>query len=111
MEKVEFEVQGSAVAPYSVVFLKKNENDFSANCSCPAGQFGKYCKHRFSILEGQTKGIVSNNLEKVELVQSWVKGTDVEQALIQIRELEIKAAQIKKDLATSKKLIAKAMRD
>jgi hypothetical protein len=110
MEEIKFDVQGSAAAPYSVVFLKKSDVTFSASCSCPAGIFGKYCKHRFSILGGNKKGIVSDNLEQVELVQSWVKGTDVERALIQIKELDIKLAQIKKELAASKKLVAKAMR-
>jgi len=110
MEEIEFDVQGSAVAPYSVVFSKKSDVKFSVSCSCPAGVFGKYCKHRVSILDGDTKGIVSDNLEQVELVQSWIKGTDIERALIQIKELDIKAAQIKKELAASKKLVAKSMK-
>lgn len=111
MEEVTFDVQGSAITPYSVVFLKKSDVDFSVSCSCPAGVFGKYCKHRISILDVDTKGIVSDNLEQVELVQSWIEGTDIERALIQIKELDIKAAQIKKELAASKKLVVKAMKD
>jgi uncharacterized Zn finger protein len=111
MEEVLFEVQGSAVEPYCVVFVKRSKSNLSAYCSCPAGENGQYCKHRFSILDGLTKNIVSDNHDQVKLVQSWLLGTDVESALIQMRELETKAAQIKKELSASKKTVAKAMRD
>jgi hypothetical protein len=111
MEEVLFEVQGSAAQPYGVIFVKRSESNLSVYCSCPAGENGQYCKHRFSILDGHTKNIVSDNHDQVKLVQSWLSGTDVESALIQMRELEIKAAQIKKELSASKKAVAKAMRD
>ncbi|MCK8120539.1 SWIM zinc finger family protein [Pseudoalteromonas sp. 2CM32C] len=111
MEEILFEVQGSSEDPYGVVFVKRSESNLSAYCSCPAGENGQYCKHRFSILDGSTKNIVSDNHEEVKLVQSWLQGTDVEEALLQMRELEAKAAQIKKELAVAKKAVAKAMRD
>ena len=111
MEEVLFEVQGSAVEPYGVVFVKRSETNLSAYCSCPAGENGQYCKHRFSILDGHAKNIVSDNHEQVKLVQSWLAGTDIESALIKMRKIETKAAQIKRELAASKKAVAKAMRD
>jgi len=111
MEEVLFEVQGSAEDPYGVVFVKRSETNLSAYCSCAAGENGQYCKHRFSILDGLTKNIVSDNHDQVKLVQAWLIGTDVESALTQMRELEVKAAQIKKELSASKKAVAKAMRN
>lgn len=111
MEEITFDVQGSSVDPYSVVFVKRSESNLSAYCSCPAGGNGQYCKHRFSILDGLTKNIVSNNLDQVKIIQSWLKGTDIESTLILMRELETKAAQIKRELSASKKAVAKAMRD
>ena len=104
MKEVLFEVQGSAAEPYDVIFVKKSETELSAYCSCPAGKNGQYCKHRFSILDGLTKNIVSDNYDQVKLVQSWLLGTDVEVALIQMRGLESRAAQIKKELSASKKM-------
>ncbi|MGC8775541.1 MAG: hypothetical protein ACP5R6_09830, partial [Chlorobaculum sp.] len=81
-------------------------------CSCSAGENGQYCKHRFNILEGITKGIVSDNLlDDVKIVQSWLSGTDVEAAIIKMRELESEAERIKKELSAAKKEVAKAMRD
>ncbi|MDY6894784.1 MAG: SWIM zinc finger family protein [Thermotogota bacterium] len=111
MQEVSFEVQGSASEPYRVVFVKRSDTNLSAYCSCPAGENGQYCKHRFNILEGITKGIVSDNLEDVKVVQSWLPGTDLEEAIIKMRELESEATRIKKELSAAKKVVAKAMRD
>jgi uncharacterized Zn finger protein len=111
MQEITFEVQGSAAEPYVVVFVRRSETNLSAYCSCPAGKNGQYCKHRFNILDGVTKGIVSDNLDDVKVVQSWLPGTDVEAALIKMRELEAETAKLKKALSAAKKEVAKAMRD
>jgi len=111
MQEISFEVQGSASNPYGVVFVKRTEINLSAYCSCPAGENGQYCKHRFNILDGVTKGIVSDNLDDVKIVQSWLPGTDVEEALVKMRKLEEEAARIKKELTAAKKDVARAMRD
>jgi len=111
MQEMRFKVQGSALEPYEVVFVKRSEKNLSAYCSCPAGENGQYCKHRFNILAGITKGIVSRNEADVKTVQSWLPGTDVETAIEKMRELEKEAEKIKKALSSAKKDVAKAMRD
>lgn len=111
MQEITFEVQGSAAEPYVVVFVRRSDTNLSAYCSCPAGKNGQYCKHRFNIIDGITKGIVSDNLDDVKVVQSWLLGTDVEAALIKMREFEAETAKLKKALSATKKEVAKAMRD
>jgi len=110
MEEIAFEVQGSSSEPYKVVFVKTPSNQLSAYCSCPAGQNGQYCKHRFTILDGVSKGIVSNNEDQVMVVKSWLRDTNLESALVKMRELEKESNNIKKALASAKKDVAKAMR-
>ena len=111
MEEIRFEVQGSAPDPYEVVFIKGSDRNLSAYCSCPAGTNGQYCKHRFAIFDGITKGIVSDNKEQVKNVQAWLKNTDVESALDKVRKLEADFDKTKKALSVAKKELAKAMRD
>lgn len=111
MQEIKFEVQGSASKPYVVVFVRQSDTNLSAYCSCPAGGNGQYCKHRFNILDGLTKGVVSDNLDDVKVVQSWLSGTDVEAALINMRKLEAEAVRIKEELSAAKKEVAKAMHD
>lgn len=110
MEKVVFLVQGSAPIPYEVVFAKEGKN-LTASCSCPAGQNGQYCKHRFAILDGRIEGIVSANVDRVKAVASWLSGTDVERALSEVKEAELRAAEANEELSRLKKKLARAMRD
>ena len=106
----EFLVQGSASEPYQVSF-KKDGKKLSAYCTCPAGENGTHCKHRFNILKGSGKAIVSENSADVAEVASWLPGTDVEAAMKVVNELEKKSNQIKQELSAAKKKLARSMRD
>lgn len=110
MEDICFLVQGSAEEPYKVTF-KKNGNNLSAYCTCPAGENGQYCKHRFRILDGCGDGIVSGNKDEVMIVKSWLSGTDVEAALNEVAEKERVLEKIKQDLSVAKKRLARIMKD
>lgn len=111
MEEIIFEVQGSAPEPYQVSFVRRSEANLSAYCTCAAGENGQYCKHRFTIMDGNRKGIVSSNADDVKIIQSWLIGTDIEKAIIRVRDIEKEAEKIKKELTLAKKNLAKSMRD
>lgn len=111
MEEIIFEVQGSASEPYRVSFIRRSNANLSAYCTCPAGENGQYCKHRFTIMDGESKGIVSNNTDDVKIIRSWLIDTDIEKALIKLRSIEKEAERIKNELTLAKKYLAKSMRD
>jgi hypothetical protein len=108
METIIFKVQGSAPEPYTTTF-KRSGNNLTAHCSCPAGEIGQYCKHRLNILNGIIDSIVSGNVPEVQTVMTWLKGTDVEQALKQVHEAEDKLEEAKKQLNGFKKKLARAL--
>ena len=108
MKEIEFLVRGSAPEPYRVTFIK-NENNLSAFCTCPAGENGQYCKHRFTILAGDAKAIISKNKEKVAAVLGWLSGTELESALIELAEAEHEYDAARERLTTAKKRAARAM--
>jgi len=110
MDEVCFLVQGSAEEPYKTTFQKKGSN-LSAYCTCPAGENGQYCKHRFRILAGSNEGIVSDNKDEIMIVKAWLSGTDVETALIEVAEKERVLEKAKKDLSAAKKKLARVMLD
>ena len=105
-----FKVQGSAPEPYTTLF-KRSGTKLTATCSCPAGEVGQYCKHRLNILNGIIDGIVSGNESEVQTVMLWLKGTDVEKALKQVREAEEKLEETKKQLNAFKKILARSLLD
>jgi len=108
MEDIYFLVQGSAEEPYKVTFQKEGVN-LSAYCTCPAGENGQCCKHRIRILDGSEEGIISENVSDVKIVKTWLAGTDVEKALIQIVEKERVLEKAKKELSAAKKKLARMM--
>lgn len=110
MKELVFLIQGSAKEPYKVTF-HKYESNLSAYCSCPAGDNGQYCKHRFNILGEFTEGIVSGNEADVQVVASWLPGTDVEAAMNAVMNAEEINEQAKRELSAAKKRLAKAFRD
>ena len=106
--KYRFEVQGSAAEPY-VVIIARDGNNLTAICDCPAGSNGQYCKHRFSLLEGSSKGVVGGDIEAIPSLPELLSGTDVEDAIFALKEVEAESAAIKKKLSSAKKAVAKAM--
>ena len=110
MNIINFFVQGSSDSPYHVTF-KKSGNNLSAFCTCTAGLSGQYCKHRFNILGGISTGIVSENLDQVAIVSSWLPGSNVEKAMLAVMDAEEGFEQAKQKLSAAKKLLAKSFRD
>jgi len=72
---------------------------------------GQYCKHRTRIIEGSSEGIVSGNENDVALLLNWLPGSDVEAALNDVRDAEVRFEAAKKELAVYKKKLARALMD
>ncbi|WP_183031712.1 hypothetical protein [Cupriavidus sp. UME77] len=108
METIEFSIQGSAQDPYRVTFQRVGPN-ITANCTCPAGDNGKSCKHRISILDGLTEGIVSGNSAQVATVASWLPGSNIAAALAAVTEAEAAAERAKAEVARAKKRLGTAL--
>ena len=108
MHSIDFLVQGSAPGPYHVTF-KKAGSSLTAICTCPAGEVGQYCKHRLRILAGETTGIVSDNHAAVSEVRSWLPGTDVELAILELEKVEQEFEDARKRVSLSKKRLARTL--
>lgn len=107
---LKFLVQGSEPKPYVVTFFREL-NNLTAKCTCKAGQYGRYCKHRLGLMDGSTKKVVSDNLEQVPLVPKMMEGTDVHRAYMAFRAIESVYEEAKNEFAVRKKILAKSMSD
>ncbi len=106
--KFQFEVKGSAPEPYNVR-IERNGDNLTAYCDCPAGSNGMYCKHRFGLFRGLDKDVVGGDVDRIGDIPDLLVGTDVEEAMIALEQVEAEAAEIKKRLSAAKKAVAKAM--
>jgi uncharacterized Zn finger protein len=110
METVSFKVKGSASEPYVVTFVKDGGN-LSTSCTCPAGTFRQYCKHRFAILAGIADGIVSENAADVAVIKRWLAGTDVQSAMQELVAAQAAYDEAGRKLSAAKKKVARALAD
>lgn len=108
MQEIRFLVQGSAAEPYETTFIRDGDK-LSAFCTCPAGIHGQYCKHRFGILGGDGKAVVSENAGDVEKVVGWLIGTELEEAMKDYESAEADFKDAKNRLAIIKKIVARTM--
>jgi len=108
VEELVFLVKGSSADAYEVTFIKDGAS-LTAICTCPAGTYGNFCKHRISILDGNPGSISSDNADQAATVVSWLPGTDVEAALLEMRAAEKIADPEKKALNAAKRKLARAM--
>ncbi|MBO6805771.1 hypothetical protein [Thalassospira sp.] len=110
MDQLEFLVQGSAEEPYKVVFRRRGPNNIDGLCNCGAGINGTYCKHRFQMMNGEVKNLVSGNEDDLVKLSEMLKGSDVEAAYNRLIDLEAQAAKLKKAVNAAKKELAYALR-
>jgi hypothetical protein len=67
------------------------------------------CKHRLRILEGKPEGIVSDNIADVEIVCSWIPGSEIEAALAALAAAERKADEAKREVSRAKKALSRVL--
>ena len=108
MTEIVFLVRGTSREPYEVSFVRE-KNGLSAFCTCPAGARGQYCKHRFEILKGDSRRIISGNKEDVEIVTWWLRGTEVEDAIRDVQVAEEAYNVAKRELSAAKRELARVM--
>lgn len=108
VEQLVFLVKGSSADPYEVTFIK-DDASLTAICTCPAGTYGNFCKHRIAILDGNIKAITSDNAAEAATVVNWLPGTDVEAALVELRNVEKTPGTDKNALNAAKRNLAKVM--
>ncbi len=106
MEELRVLVKGSSADPYEITFIKDGSS-LTALCTCPAGTYGNFCKHRIAVLDGDAGAVLEDDAKKVPLVVEWMAGTDVSTALGELREAE--GSGDKDAVATAKRKLARAM--
>jgi hypothetical protein len=105
---ITFDIQGSAAQPYHTTFIKDGEK-ITATCTCPAGQFGRLCKHRTGLLAGDASAVVSDNADQVNTVTEWIIGTETASNIAKLREAEKVMSKAKRELTKAKKALVASL--
>lgn len=109
MQRIDFLVVGSKGDEYHVTFEREGDN-MNAYCDCPAGDNGLYCKHRFALMEGDAKAVLSSNKADAARLADMMAGTDLEAAYKACQATERAHHASAKKLRAVRVALAKAMR-
>jgi hypothetical protein len=103
MKELEFMAQESNDEPPRRVIISKDKGNVTARCTCPRGGAGHICRHRLSILSGNARLVVSNNLADVKHVEAWVVWSDVGMLITRLVEAQkrLQAARSEAEKATA----------
>ena len=91
-------VISSSGEPYDV-HVEFSDNKFKVHCNCPAGIFGKLCKHKTGLLDGDSSLLFNkNDYEILEQIHEVVKKSKYTEIIFSYNILrkEIEAAQKKR---------------
>ena len=88
-----------------------NSVNLSAFCSCGEASDTDFCEHRYSILEGDSTVLASSSLENFGTLQKWVRGSDIEAAMMELSQAKTDLRLAMDCVDTCRKKLAKRMLD
>ncbi|MCU7839742.1 MAG: SWIM zinc finger domain-containing protein [Candidatus Thiodiazotropha sp. (ex Troendleina suluensis)] len=97
--------------PYAVA-VSSTESGLSIFCDCPAGKWGKYCKHKMAILLAD-EGIIydEEQNENFKKVTEWISESGYSGLVTELRTNEKALEVAKKNVKNQKEMIARLMRE
>jgi len=95
MIEIRLKAKSSSGEPYEVIFIHHGDF-FTVSCSCQAGVFGKLCKHKTQLLQGDQAMLYDlSEISKLTKICSWVDASKYA-ALLE------EHSQIKKEIELAK---------
>jgi uncharacterized Zn finger protein len=97
--------------PYAVT-VSLTENGLSIFCDCPAGEWGKYCKHKMAVVLSDAKILYDDEqVENFNKVLKWISESDYPDLVVELRESEKILEAAKKKIKNMKEKIARLMKE
>jgi uncharacterized Zn finger protein len=97
--------------PY-IVTVSLAENGLSIFCNCPAGEWGKYCRHKMAVVSGDAKILYKNEqIENFNKVLKWISESNFPLLVAKFRESEKELENAKKKVTNIKEKISLSMKE
>lgn len=105
MDPLTFHVQGSDPLPYTLV-ARRDGSTFRMTCTCRAGIFGSWCKHRAALLAGDHSKATCDQPDAVTTLQAMLADSDaaaiareIHSALVDLEAAQKRVDALKKQFA------------
>lgn len=97
--------------PYEVT-VSQTEEFLAIHCSCPAGEWGKYCKHKTAVVKDDESALFGDGqAESWAKACEWVADSKLSLLFDEIAEAEKKVAAATTHAKKVKDKVAKAMNE
>ena len=97
--------------PYAVAD-SSTEAGLSIFCDCPAGEWGKYCKHKMAIVLADERIFYDEEQrDNFKKVTKWISESGYPDLVQELREAEIALESAKKNVKNQKEKIARLMKE
>lgn len=106
----EFFVVKGGSGDYQIELEIRGKN-VSMWCTCKAGSFGQYCKHRFALLGGDDRTVIQGDKSFVATLPDLIRGSDVALAMEEVAAAEKVVANARKRLSAYKRKLARVLQD
>ena len=108
----QFKILSSDKETIYIVEFVNDENKLMVFCNCPAGIFGKFCKHKMGLLTGNLENLADpSELDGYQEVKGWIQQSNLPQMIDQMASSEKELEKIKAQLNSFKKKIELALKD
>lgn len=112
-DELRFSIMGENDDIFEVTITRHEENsaNLSAFCTCGSAQHGEFCPHRFEILEGDISNLASDNLNDLQILKEWIKGSDIEAAMQELSKAKTDLKLAREKYAYSRNMLVRRMMD
>jgi hypothetical protein len=106
---ISLKAKSSSGSFYSVDFIQAEEG-LSVHCECPAGEWGKFCKHKWQLLNGDEKMLFdSAQLSELQTIHSLALERGVNQLYEGVESLEVLKKSLTKEQQKEKSSVKKSL--
>jgi len=96
--------------PYNVDFVFEKER-LMIKCNCPAGKFGKFCKHKWGLLKGNYDLLFDEDQDDdLDQINDWIQDSQYLDLIIEMSKAQKILDNAQDDLNKIKKKIAASMK-
>ncbi len=97
--------------PYAVA-VSSTEYGLSIFCDCPAGEWGKYCKHKMAVVLADRRILYDDNqIDNFNKVVELIAKSSYPDLVEELRDAEKKLESAKKTVKNQKEKIARLMKE
>ena len=98
---------------YSVDFLFTNDrHHMSIHCNCPAGRFGKFCKHKMAFIQGDDRYLHDDEqYDQLRYIADWIQKSKYLDLIFKRSPLKKAFKEAENNLKLLDREIGKAMKE